>query len=69
MNEDGGKSLKDKTEELMSKKELASRISKKKAELAPIIKELKTLRDAIDVSTFYFLLVQFLKNYCKYFNY
>ena len=52
MNEDGGKSLKDKTEELMSKKELASRISKKKGELAPIIKELKNLRDAIDVRTF-----------------
>ena len=42
------KNLKDKTDELMSKKELASKISKKKAELAPIIKELKMLRDAID---------------------
>lgn len=34
----------------MSKKELATRISKKKAELAPIIKDLKSLRESIDVT-------------------
>ena len=34
----------------MSKKDLASKISKKKSELAPVIKELKALREAIDVS-------------------
>jgi len=33
----------------MSKKELATRISKKKAELAPVIKDLKSLRESIDV--------------------
>ena len=44
-----GKNLKDRTEELMSKKELISKISRKKAELAPIIKELKALREDIDV--------------------
>lgn len=42
--------LKDKSEELMSKKELSSKISKKKSELAPVIKELKALREAIDVT-------------------
>jgi hypothetical protein len=46
------KNLKDKSEELMSKKELASKISKKKSELAPIIKELKGLREAIDVNIY-----------------
>ncbi len=45
-----GKNLKDRTEELMSKKELHSKISRKKAELAPIIKELKALREDIDVN-------------------
>lgn len=44
------KNLKDKSEELMSKKELSSKISKKKSELAPVIKELKALREAIDVT-------------------
>ncbi len=53
----GGKNLKDKAEELMSKKELATRISKKKAELAPIIKDLKSLRESIDVKK---TLLQFL---------
>ena len=55
--EDGSnvKNLKDKSEELMSRKELASKISKKKSELAPIIKELKALREAIDVK----------KNFCN----
>jgi len=43
------KNLKDKSEELMSKKELSSKISRKKSELAPVIKELKALREAIDV--------------------
>ncbi len=46
-NEDG-KNLKDRAEELMSKKELQSKISRKKAELQPIIKELKQLREDID---------------------
>lgn len=45
---DDGKNLKDRTEELMSKKELHSKISSKKAELQPIIKELKQLREEID---------------------
>ena len=45
----GGKNIKDKTEELMSKKEIATKINKKKAELAPTIKELKALRESIDV--------------------
>lgn len=48
---DDGKNLKDRTEELMSKKELHSKISRKKGELQPIIKELKQLREDIDVST------------------
>ncbi len=47
MNEDG-KNLKDRAEELMSKKELQSKISRKKAELQPIIKEPKQLREDID---------------------
>jgi predicted nuclease with TOPRIM domain len=51
MDESGGKNLKDKTEELMSKKELAAKISKKKGELAPILKELKALRESIDEIT------------------
>lgn len=33
----------------MSKKELSNRISQKKANLAPIVKELKALREDIDV--------------------
>ena len=44
-----GKNIRDKTEELMSKKEIATKIARKKAELAPIIKELKALRESIDV--------------------
>lgn len=55
MGDDNGKSLKDKTEELMSKKELAAKISQKKGDLQPILKELKNLRDAIDVKIFLFL--------------
>ena len=51
----GGKNLKDKAEELMSKKELATKISKKKAELAPIIKDLKSLRESIDVNIYFLL--------------
>ena len=46
----GGKNLKDKTEDLVSKKELQAKISKKKAELAPILKEVKAVRESIDVS-------------------
>ncbi len=38
----------------MSKKELATRISKKKAELAPVIKDLKSLRESIDVGKLLF---------------
>jgi hypothetical protein len=38
----------------MSKKELATRISKKKAELAPVIKDLKSLRESIDVDKLLF---------------
>lgn len=45
-----GKELRDKTEELMSKKEISTKISQKKSELAPTLKELKSLREAIDVS-------------------
>jgi hypothetical protein len=45
------KNLKDKTEELMSKKELVTKISKKKGELAPVLKDLKSLREAIDVTS------------------
>jgi hypothetical protein len=33
----------------MSKKELKEKITKKKAELAPYVKELKALRDVVDV--------------------
>ena len=33
----------------MSKKELSTKISQKKANLAPVIKELKALREEIDV--------------------
>lgn len=33
----------------MSKKELKEKITKKKAELAPFVKELKALRDNVDV--------------------
>lgn len=33
----------------MSKKEISSKISKKKSDLAPVLKELKALREAIDV--------------------
>ena len=40
----------------MSKKELATRISKKKAELAPVIKDLKSLRESIDVKMFLYVL-------------
>jgi intraflagellar transport protein 81 len=40
--------LKDKTEELVSKKELKQKIAKKKSELAPFVKELKVIRDSID---------------------
>jgi hypothetical protein len=56
MGEDG-KNLKDRTEELMSKKELNSKISRKKAELQPILKELKQLREDIDVIDFVIVFV------------
>ena len=36
-------------EEAMSKKELKEKITKNKAELAPYVKELKALRDIVDV--------------------
>lgn len=51
MGEDGpsSKNLNKTAEELMSKKELSTKISQKKANLAPIIKELKALREDIDV--------------------
>jgi intraflagellar transport protein 81 len=40
----------DRVEEALSQKELKAKISAKKAELAPFIQELKSLRDVIDVS-------------------
>jgi hypothetical protein len=54
MGEDGpsSKNLNKTAEELMSKKELSTKISQKKANLAPIIKELKALREDIDVFFF-----------------
>lgn len=53
-NEDGpnSRNLNKTAEELMSKKELSNKISQKKSNLAPIIKELKALREEIDVSQF-----------------
>ncbi|CAF1085549.1 unnamed protein product [Brachionus calyciflorus] len=48
LDDDRGRNLKDKAEELMSKKEIASKISSKKSELAPILKDVKALREAID---------------------
>lgn len=39
----------ERVEEALSQKELKAKISAKKAELAPFIQELKSLRDAIDV--------------------
>jgi hypothetical protein len=48
-DEEGGKSLKNKAEDLMSKKELSMKINQKKSELAPILKELKSIREEIDV--------------------
>ena len=48
-NEGGSKNLNKTAEELMSKKELSTKISQKKSNLAPVIKELKALREEIDV--------------------
>jgi hypothetical protein len=45
----------------MSKKELSSKISRKKSELAPIIKELKALRESIDVIIFLLNIIKILK--------
>jgi hypothetical protein len=53
-DEDGGKSLRNKAEDLMSKKELTNKINQKKAELAPILKELKSIREDIDVKKNHF---------------
>ena len=51
INKDGSnnRNLNKTAEELMSKKELSNKISQKKANLAPVIKELKGLREEIDV--------------------
>ncbi len=38
----------------MSKKELTNKINQKKAELAPILKELKSIREDIDVKKNHF---------------
>ncbi len=59
MEADTGKNLKNRAEELMSKKELSSKMSQKKADLAPILKELKQIREAIDVR------IIFIKNVIK----
>lgn len=49
-NGGSGKANLNKTaEELMSKKELSAKISQKKGSLAPVVKELKALREEIDV--------------------
>jgi hypothetical protein len=47
-------------EEVMSKKELKEKISKKKAELAPYVKELKALREVFEVFTMLYLSFPFI---------